>query len=263
MNLPDDERKRVLRRLKKILALTESSNPGEAAAAMQQANTLMQRYGFTSMDAQVSDVQEVACELSGAEVLRWEHSLISVVAKAMGVMAMKSSFKPVRGKRRPRGSIIFVGENSRAEIAAYAFESLRRKLRRDVKASMDAMLQKYAQNSDAKVSLDDLRKVIKIKPAQRDAYAFTWCKAVKDKVSALAPSVSPCVALYIESRVTALAPADTPQKPERACKARTLDPIGSYMYLQGMRDGRDVDLHRGVGQVHAPAEIAYERPRGA
>lgn len=38
----------VMRRLRKIMALTESSNPGEASAALHQAQVLMAKHNLTA-----------------------------------------------------------------------------------------------------------------------------------------------------------------------------------------------------------------------
>ena len=50
----ESERARVLKRLKKILALSESDNPGEAATALHQARVLMQKYELQESDVALS-----------------------------------------------------------------------------------------------------------------------------------------------------------------------------------------------------------------
>jgi hypothetical protein len=44
----------VMRRLRKIMALAKSSNPGEAGAALHQAQVLMAKHNLTADEAQPS-----------------------------------------------------------------------------------------------------------------------------------------------------------------------------------------------------------------
>ena len=56
---------RVIRKIKRCLALSKSSNENEAATAMRQAQALMREYRLTELDVRLSDVDEVQSEKSG------------------------------------------------------------------------------------------------------------------------------------------------------------------------------------------------------
>jgi hypothetical protein len=234
-----DDRKGVLRRLKKILALSESSNPGEAAAALHQADAIMKKFGITKVDAEISSVEESETALSSAELNKWESALFSVVAASLGVSAFVSGYKKVRGVRRPRAKIIFVGEGFRAQVAAYAFETLRRKLKIDLKQSFNSILTQAGVDEDVKRSL-------KMTTLQRDAYALNWCHAVKGKVAGLAPEVPKSVLLYLETRI-GVDSRETPQ-PKKSKPAKPLDALASYMASKGRVDGQSVELHKAVNR---------------
>lgn len=234
-----DEKKRVLRRLKKVLALSESSNPGEAAAALHQADAMMKKYGVTSLDAEISSVEESESSLTSAEISKWETALFGVVAASLGVSAFISGYKKVTGLRRPRAKIIFVGEGYRAEVAVYAFETLRRKLRKDLKTSFDEIL------SHANVA-EDARRFVKVSAQQRDAYAYSWCRAVRSKVEALAPPVPKSVTLYLESRLGPTECASTPAAAQKPKEAKPLDSLARYMASKGNSDGLAVEVHKAV-----------------
>ena len=48
---------KVLEKIKKCLRLAKSSNPHEAAAAMRQAQKLMEKYNLTERDVDLTDVE--------------------------------------------------------------------------------------------------------------------------------------------------------------------------------------------------------------
>ena len=53
---------RVIRKIKRCLALSKSSNENEAATAMRQAQALMREYRLTEMEVHLSDVGVVEWE---------------------------------------------------------------------------------------------------------------------------------------------------------------------------------------------------------
>lgn len=249
-SITPEDKKRILRRLKKILALSESSNPGEAAAALHQANLLMQKYGMSQVDAEISSVEESETTLSSAEISKWEQALFGVVAASLGVSAFISGYSKIKGLRRPRGKIIFVGEGYRSKVAVYAFETLRRKLRKDLKESFDAILTQAGIN-------DGDKKLVKVTSSQRDAYAFSWCHAVRGKVAGLAPEVPATVKLYLETRIGSPTNHDAP--PQKPKAEKPLDALAGYLASKGLRDGKAVELHKAVhSHGLAVKEIGYE-----
>ena len=109
MNQPDNiDTQKVLRRLKKILALTESSEPGEAAAALHQARAIMDKYGLEMADAKESAVEQLYVDLSGTEVADWEGHLGEAVAAAPGISVLVSRYQRLLGIKTPKASIIFM-----------------------------------------------------------------------------------------------------------------------------------------------------------
>ena len=108
------------RRLRKILALTNSTEPGEAAAALHQARKLMERHGLTEHDA--AGIREVELKLSGADISVMEGAVASVIRKSLGVeiLVRRQAAAASRG-RRLRASVIFVGEGPSPDLAVYAF----------------------------------------------------------------------------------------------------------------------------------------------
>lgn len=77
---------RVIRKIKRCLALSQSSNENEAATAMRQAQSLMREYRLTEMDIRLSDVGEVESEMSRVKRRpTWDRHLSSIIGQAFGV----------------------------------------------------------------------------------------------------------------------------------------------------------------------------------
>jgi len=58
---------RIIRKIKRCLALSQSSNENEAATAMRQAQSLMYEYRLTEMDVRLSEVGEVESQMPRAK----------------------------------------------------------------------------------------------------------------------------------------------------------------------------------------------------
>lgn len=250
---PNQERQNALRRLKKILALGQSSEPGEAAAALHQAQVLMEKFGLSAVDVDFASIEEASTALNSADLTRTESALIGIISAALGISVLISRFPRVHASkdrvRRPKASVIFIGESYKAQIAVYAFETLRRKMKKDLKSCLDDLLNRALPNKEQ-------RKLFTLTTKQREAYAYAWCQAVRSKVQALAPEPSPAVQRYIEARVDDPSKT-TPVRGAKPRKSKQPDLISAYMRGKGFRAGQDTQIHQAVhGQAGAQLQLA-------
>lgn len=154
-DLEGTERERIIRKIKRCLALGESSNANEAEMAMRQAQAMMRTYRLSEIDI---EVQSVGCEEHNTGLTRmsdWQRGLANAAAQAFNCKMLMS--------RRVGGpiSFIFVGVMPAAELAAYAYDSL------------------LAQIKPAR------KKFQKERGASRraaDDFCLAWVHAVKTKV---------------------------------------------------------------------------------
>ncbi|EBS4241995.1 DUF2786 domain-containing protein, partial [Salmonella enterica subsp. enterica serovar Montevideo] len=58
----NDHKDKAIRRLKKLMALTSSSNANEASAALARAQKLMEAHGVTQDDIEILDINESICD---------------------------------------------------------------------------------------------------------------------------------------------------------------------------------------------------------
>jgi hypothetical protein len=113
--------KTVLAKIKKCLALARSANEHEAATALAKACELMDQHGIDEEDIGLGDVAEAIARASRTiKPPLWEGMLSATVCHAVGVRCLINR----------DGDRVFVGVQSRAEIAGYAFSVLFRQLAR-------------------------------------------------------------------------------------------------------------------------------------
>ena len=78
---------KIIARINKLIALTQSSNPNESAKAAEMAFKLMESYGISTKDLDIAnlekDLGEIDNDLSEAhaQLMPWEKSLASTLAK--------------------------------------------------------------------------------------------------------------------------------------------------------------------------------------
>ena len=68
MTTNESYRSHVIKRLNKILALSKSDNPGEAAAALHQAGVIMEKYELHESEVVLLGIEEARSTLSSVEL---------------------------------------------------------------------------------------------------------------------------------------------------------------------------------------------------
>ncbi|MCW3479713.1 DUF2786 domain-containing protein [Neisseriaceae bacterium JH1-16] len=118
------DRQTAIEKIKKCLALSKSANEHEAAAALRQAQALMEKFGVEDEDILLSEISESRVK-SGARVtpVKWESWLSSTVAKAFGC-------EKVFAQGYEAGYWTFIGCGPSSEIATYAYSVLLRQLKK-------------------------------------------------------------------------------------------------------------------------------------
>lgn len=159
--------KKVLDKIKKCLALAASSNEHEAAAAMRQAQKLMEMHGLTSTDIELSAIRSKSQKISKNRSLpMYQHMLINMIKEAFGVDAIhEASWSQGHWVSAAR----FIGVEEAPELAGYAFDVLKRQLERDRKAYL--------------ATLKRCKRVTKIR--RGDLFAESWVIKARQKIQKL------------------------------------------------------------------------------
>lgn len=165
---------RIIRKIKRCLALSKSSNETEAATAMRQAQALMREYRLTEMDVRLSDVGEVESEKARAKRRpTWDRDLSAIVAQVFGVSPL-SRRQWCDSTSRVVDRAVFVGVTPAPQIAMYAYETLLAKL--------TLARREYV----SQVRAGKLRSAYSPETAG-DHFALAWVAAVHGKIHQLVP----------------------------------------------------------------------------
>lgn len=207
---------KIIQRIRKCLALSGSSEPNEATAALRQAQKLMEKFGVSEDQIRMSEVKESACT-AGRSVQTppaWLTEIAHVVSAAFGVEHFYNITLSGACK------FVFVGVGPAAEVASYTFTVLRRKC-------TSARDQYYRRQRGRRAS----------RVRRADAYAWGWAVAVRAKVREFAQTTPKIVGQYLQIRHPGL----VNYKPV----ARHEDENGMHR-LAGWISGQGVELHHGV-----------------
>jgi hypothetical protein len=231
-------RDEALKKIKKCLALAKSSNPNEAATAMRQAQKLMEAFGVNDDDVRLSDVNEQSASARMQSMAMWEVMLANAIASTFGVECFwkKEFLGWTRSGAKYKRFIFFVGLGSSTEIATYAWDVLSRQC--------------------AKARLAHIRsQPSRCKPitltARGDVFAEGWVMGVKGKLSALATTShqKELVQKFIETK--------HPEMEKVSAKDRSVGRnVSNNDRYQGLKQGLDASLNRGVGGVAKQGVLA-------
>lgn len=115
------DKEKVLDKIKKCLALSQSANEHEAAQALRQAQALMKKYEVNAEDVALSKVSEQKADRKMAfKLADWQWGVANMIADIFGCESYQ------RGK-----AMMFYGIGNRAEISAYAFDVVYRQISAD------------------------------------------------------------------------------------------------------------------------------------
>lgn len=219
------KRERLLSKIKKLLALARSTNPHEAAAALKQAQKLMQEHQIQQSEVEISESHNG--KKFAPKAPQYIHNLAGVIEKAFGVRCYFC------GSGYPfKYSAVFFGQYERPEIASYCFDVLFRQLntaRREFNASQSKRLKRSTLISRA------------------DAFCEGWVNGVYQSVKEFALTLT-------EEEETALANYQQLLRETRHLKegkareaGNTRERNGDDARWQGYQQGKKVKLNHGVG----------------
>lgn len=162
--------KRVMEKLKKLMALAQSGNPHEAANALAKAQKLMAEHQIDADSLELADLDEclVRMATNSDKPPRWSLMLVNLIRDAFGVEAVLT-----RGWVSATMQVQFYGLVERVEIAGYCHDVLRRQLVRARKDYISGLSKRMKPAN---------------KTARADQYCEGWCYGVRQAVDKLVPS---------------------------------------------------------------------------
>lgn len=160
---------RVMRKIKRCLALSTSANDNEAGIALRQAQALMAQYGVNREELAFADFDvAIAYTQAGKTPPRYVWLLATLVNRSFGTSTV---YVPCWEGSRFRGSYEFLGPRDAVMVAAYAYEVLLRQLTRDRRAFLETLNKR-------------LKRATKVR--RGDAFAEAWVHGAAKAVTPLA-----------------------------------------------------------------------------
>lgn len=222
------DQNKAIEKIRKCLALAGSSNPHEAAAAMRQAQALMEKFQIDSADLLAAEATEEACR-SGAKTrpAKWESNLANVVSEAFGCQLLFQ-------ETWSAGNWKFIGVAPGPEIASYTMSVLMREVRK-------------ARNSYITEKLKRCKAATKTKRA--DLFCEGWVYAVWDKVQAFAgEKPQAAIDAYVAKKYPELVSLESLNRnADTKPSQRVSDDMGS-----GFAAAADVQLNHGMSAEARP-----------
>lgn len=213
------EKSRIIDKIKKCLALSRSANEHEAAAALRQAQKLMQQHRIEMSDVEMSTIAEstIAASVKRSPPM-WENNLMFDIAKAFGCDVIFGT------RIIGRADWVFIGGASEVEVAKYAADVLARQ-------AMGAR-RKYI---DERLS----RCKTKTKTARADAFCLGWVHAA----CALLEKCErhPAIEKYMAQKHSGLTDLTARDR------SKTAGARGNDDAYCGYQAGKSAQLHEAVG----------------
>ncbi len=212
--MSEAKRENRINKLKKCLALSASSEPHEAAAALRQARALMQELDLTEDDLQGLEMADAVVKTrEGYGACQAMYLLVGVIMEVFGVQAIC--------ERNPgsanRLNVRYVGPRDRVLLSEYSHRVLWR-----------AMTESWAK-------ILEQRPHLKGVGGKRQSFFVGWLAGVNSKIEALVPTQAETDAM---DRFTLRKFGEL-----NSTKAAKQIPISPAMFNAGMSAAEDFSLH--------------------
>lgn len=231
------DNERIIDKIKKCLALSQSDNPNEAASALRQAQALMRKYGLDEAAVADAEIGEAEVDVRSANRRRpplWEAGLVVMVGTAFGCRGLVTQGVRQSDGRRAKATYRYVGLGSSVQTAAYCATVLLRQLRRGRGEHVKALRAEARLEGWIPTAIEER--------SAGDAFCVGWLDAVRRQVSDFANPDG--VDEAIKRRCAAISDGRVARP--------TRNRIGSWdggSVQAGVEAGRQVSLHRPVREA--------------
>jgi hypothetical protein len=216
------ERKRLMERVRKLLALSESPNENEAAFAAAKAKELLERYNLSISDLEVDDIVEKGYDTGRVRMATWLLNLAASVARGFDcdIYYTRGGGKRVGTDASATSRITFVGTDMDTEVAEYVFEYLR--------VTVERMTAEKVRNIEPPLLTGWFGNIASYRLKMRNSYMMGLVSALDRKIREFAePAAGGCCPTHS---------ASSPDEMQLvAVKERA---IGEYMKRLKLRKGR-------------------------
>ena len=119
-----DENQAVLDRIEKLMAMSHSSNPNEAAIALERAQKLRREHHLETRDIELNAInEETVNSVPGMKKRSHGTMLAQIIVRCFGI---RFFWNPRNGRAE---SVTFIGPKDRLSSAVYVYTYLQRQLK--------------------------------------------------------------------------------------------------------------------------------------
>lgn len=215
---------KILDKIKKCLALSESSNANEANIALRQARKLMDQYKVESDDIAAFNATEHVLDV-GKRPSNWAISLGSICAEAFACAVVACKHQTHKGIRT---ELRFIGVGSYPELAKYAYDVLLRQLIKARKVFVSSL---------------DSRCKLATKRRRGDIFANAWISSVYQLIA----EFSGCDEDSIEA-INAFKKINYPDLKQLEMKNRKISRRDHHAKIDGYKQGKNATLFKSVNK---------------
>lgn len=235
---------RYIDQIEKLLALSKSSNPHEAALALKRAHKLMQKYKIDLHALKACKFTELSLSFSRGI----NHKGISSSA-AYIIKNLASCY--VLGTKTPK-TLIFIGDHASLLQAKYIFAFLDRALANAKKSYQKNLKESSCLEKSSLAPLmrhfpqKKLKNIFKSKPAkqssglkkQTDLYLIGYLQAVCSNLIVTEITLPADLAEFVNARYPCLKP--------QLSRQRRVNQAERQAFAQGLKDGERVKINKAV-----------------
>jgi len=240
----NEQRERIIAKIKKCLALSASPEPAEAAAAMRQAQKLMEKYNIDMATVERPEIFEarVHSKMSVSTPKRWEVALVAGICRAFGCRFYFMPGNSYGLAEDVYGRYCFIGTYEQTVIAEWTTKLL---FQRHGKSRREYY---KALTDNPYFSAAATRKDI----SQRlDSFSIGWVVSVIDKVVTMANPKA--IDDAIEEKLN-----KTLGENSKPLKTRKQDEVSRESYYAGHAEGEKESIHRPMGGQPGPKPALLE-----
>jgi hypothetical protein len=255
MKSSNNEQKRLSEKIKKLLALSESSNENEALLAAAKAKEMLERYNLSLADIETCEIVEKNYDTGKSRMPGWLLQLGASVARGFNcdIYYRRKEGNGLHGTSKITTNICFVGTDLDTEIAEYVFEYLRKTVESvTAKKMKELKMPKFAQvlRINRTSYLRKMRNSYRIGlVAALDEKIKCFAESGKGQDSAGAADAGNGNAMTV-SRGGALQRYMNSLELRRGRRGQTsVLPDG---YHDGLKDGKDISINRGLRSKKQP-----------
>jgi hypothetical protein len=223
------DRDDILKKIQKCMALAASGSEHEAAAALRQAQKLMEMHQVSHAEMLAAGVGEATAK-SGAIIrpANWENRLAGYIAHVFGCRVI---FREGWNK----SEWVFISLPPANEVAAYSFEVLFRQGRKARQQYISSDLWRHKKSS---------------KVRRADLFSEGWVRAACGNVTAITSveGAEEAIEAHMQIKYPKLGELNTTDRN----KGRTLSSKDETALSAGHHAGRSAQLHQGIGSGAAP-----------